>query len=132
MTANLERDGHVSIHVPTETRGTGDHDHHRATIEHEGVRQAYWRCRKGIGDTRHCPDEPDPWEALTRKWAEGVMARAAAVKPPRDRCRYGHAAEFQRRNSQGSAYCQECNRLSNLRARMKRKATAIVTDALAA
>lgn len=67
MTANLSRDGHVSVHVPTETRGTGDHQHRRAWIQHDGQRMGYNRCLLGTGDERACPDEPDPWVRLQAK-----------------------------------------------------------------
>ena len=76
MTVNLARDGHVSVHVPTDTAGTGAHQHHRARLEHDGTSVGYWRCKMGTGDTRACPDEPDPWVRL------GEKAAAARRRPP--------------------------------------------------
>lgn len=128
----IDNPGHATIYIPTETRGTGGHTHHRSAIEHDGLRVGFWRCAQGIGPTFHCPDEPDPWILMQRKVAERRERRASAVMPARDRCRYGHAAEYQTRNRQGSAICVECRRLASMKARMKRSASAIVTAALAA
>lgn len=128
----MDRPGSVSITGNTETQGTGDHQHRRGRLEHDGIAVGFWVCRLGTNELHSCPAEPDPWEALTTKWAKAVAERPPSPIHVRERCRYGHGAAFQRLNVQGHPYCQECNRLSNLKSRMKRAARSIVAAALAA
>lgn len=65
----------------THAYGTSGHTHHRAWLDHDGIRVSFWVCAKGTGTkTHHCPDEPDPWV----RWAEKVMARQAAAPRPKD------------------------------------------------
>ncbi len=125
----VHRDHHQTF---TLARGTGPHNHHRGRLERGGQAVGYSICLMGTGPLRACPDEPDPEARLLAKLAAAREARAAARMPARDRCRYGHAAEYQTRNRQGSAICVECRRLASMKARMKRSASAIVTAALAA
>ena len=125
MTAELTHRNH---HEKITAYGTGTHTHHRARLSHGSEAVGYWRCAQGTAPTFHCPDDPDPWLALTEK----IVRRGALLMPTRDRCRYGHAAEYQTRNKQGSAICLECRRLASVKARMKRAATAIVAAAMAA
>ena len=127
MSAETVHRNHHESHIAF---GTSGHAHHRRILERGGQRVAFWACeRNGWGP---CPDEPDPEARLLAKLAAAREARAAARMPARDRCRYGHAAEYQTRNRQGSAICVECRRLASMKARMKRSASAIVTAALAA
>lgn len=127
MSAETVHRNHHESHIAF---GTSGHTHHRRILERGGQRVAFWACeRNGWGP---CPDEPDPEARLLVKLAAAREARAAAWMPARDRCRYGHAAEYQTRNRQGSAICVECRRLASMKARMKRSASAIVTAALAA
>ena len=123
---------HRLHHMRRPASGTGTHNHHRARLEHRGDSVGYWRCGQGIAPTFACPDEPDPWVRLSEKAAARRKEEMARIKPARDRCRYGHGAEHQTRNAQGSAFCKECQRLAGLRSRMKRAATSIVAAALAA
>jgi hypothetical protein len=112
--------------LPHSAQGTGGHDHHRAVLERDGLRVGWWRCDRAAPGTQHCPDDPDPHDLMERKVAEGAARRATMTLPSRDRCRYGHGAEHQTRNSQGSAICIACRRQASARARMKRIADRIV------
>ena len=127
MSAETVHRNHHESHIAF---GTSGHTHHRRILERGGQRVAFWSCERN--DWGPCPDEPDPEARLLVKLAAAREARAAARMPARDRCRYGHAAEYQTRNRQGSAICVECRRLASMKARMKRSASAIVTAALAA
>jgi hypothetical protein len=129
MSAEVTHRNHHESHIAF---GTGPHNHHRGRLERDGAAVGYSVCMMGTGPLRACPDEPDPEARLLVKLATAREARAAARMPARDRCRYGHAAEYQTRNRQGSAICVECRRLASMKARMKRSASAIVTAALAA
>lgn len=79
---------------------TGHHQHRRAALEHGGIRVAYWRCRLGTGDTRHCPDELDPWERLAKK---------AAAPPPAGPRPFCDVHPFGRERLYGrDRVCMEC------------------------
>ena len=121
MTAQVEHRNH---HEKATAYGTSGHTHHRRRMEQDGVAVGYWACEKV--NWAPCPDEPDPFARLLVKLAERVVP----VDEPerlhsRDRCRYGHGAEFQTWNNQHHPICVECRRLASLKAGMKRAADRI-------
>jgi hypothetical protein len=91
----IDNPGHATIHIPTETRGTGGHTHHRSAIEHDGLRVGFWRCEKGTPDAPWCPSEPDPWILMQRKVAERRAKRADRPSEPAPLCAK-HPVERQR------------------------------------
>ena len=70
---------HRLHHMRRPASGTGQHNHHRARLEHRGDSVGYWRCSTGIAPTFACPDEPDPWVRLSEKAAARPKPRRVAV-----------------------------------------------------
>lgn len=119
----IDNPGHATIHIPTETRGTGEHQHHRGWIEHRGVRVGFWVCKASPHDDRHCADEPDPWEVMAGK----VKAARARRAPdgPRPFCEV-HPPERWRTYS-GNRLCLDCR---SAQRRTERIAARIARDAV--
>ena len=104
---------------------TGQHRHRRGCIEHDGMKQGYWICEASTDTTtRHCPDEPDPWETLTRKWALEVSRRVDLVEAPpvRRRCTLPGHERSSRTN--GATYCLTCHRIRERERAAERRAAA--------
>lgn len=106
--------------------GTSAHQHHRAWLEHDGVRVGYATCALSTSPDRHCPDEPDPMERLIAKHARSLIARAEAEPKPKGR-RCGHRPERVRRYGRNTC-CLDCqadrDQRRRIRDRLAREAAA--------
>ena len=107
--------------------GTGGHTHHRAFLEHDGIRVAFWRCQRSTAPTHACPDEPDPWV----RWAEKVMERQATRRPakPKTVCDRHDPARWRTYSEHAGTLCLDCR---SEKRRFQRAARRIAKEAVAA
>jgi len=114
---------HRNHHAQHLALGTGGHTHHRAYIDHDGIRRAFWRCTLGTAPLHACPDEPDPWV----RWAEKVMVRQAQPAKPQVVCDRHDQSRWRLYSERAGWLCLDCRgekrRFDRVARRISKEAT---------